>query len=76
MGETHVVQGVVVQGVVVGFDEARGLGEVEGSDGRRLPFHCVQIGDGSRRIAVGAAVGYSVRAGLGGRWEASGIIRR
>jgi cold shock CspA family protein len=59
-----------VRGRVVEFDEHVGLGTVEGEDGRRLPFHCVAIADGSRRIDAGAAVTYDVVPGHLGRWEA------
>jgi len=59
-------------GRVVEFDEARGIGTVEGGSGR-LFFHCTAIADGSRTIARGAEVSYEVRAGHQGRWEAFGI---
>ena len=62
-----------MRGTVVGFDEQRGLGEVEMSDGRRLAFHCTQLADGSRRIAVGTVVRFEVTAGLVGRWEAGAV---
>ena len=45
-------------GDVVEFDEPRGLGMVEYGPGRRLPFHCTAITDGSRRIAVGTVVAF------------------
>jgi CspA family cold shock protein len=59
-------------GVVVGFDPDRGLGEIE-SDGTVYPFHCTQIADGTRIIPVGAKVGFAVAPGPLGRWEAVGI---
>ncbi len=52
------------------FDEARGLGTVTGEDGRPYAFHCVEIADGSRTIAVGTAVRFDVVPRLG-RWEAA-----
>ena len=69
------------RGVVVEFDEAAGLGQVEPSDGPapthvsadRYLFHCTQIADGSRTIAVGTAVTFNVTPGRGGRWEAAQI---
>ena len=61
-----------MDGVVVEFDEARGLGAVESGD-RRYPFHCTQIADGTRTIAVGTAVRFEVRPGGMGRWEAAAI---
>ncbi len=70
MGEAQRAHGVVVE-----FDEARGLGEVETTDGRRLRFHCVTIADGTRRILVGTPVRFEIMAGLGGRWEAGAITR-
>ena len=61
-------------GSVVAFDEHVGLGEVESSDdGRRYPFHCTQIADGSRTIDVGAAVTFEVVAGHMGQWEAGSV---
>ncbi len=59
-------------GVVVAFDDGRGLGEVE-ADGVRYPFHCTANADGTRTIAVGAAVTFAVRAAGLGRWEATEI---
>lgn len=60
-------------GVVVAFHEGRGLGEIEDEDGRRYPFHCTRIADGTRTIPVGAKVEFVVVSGLPGRWEAAGI---
>jgi cold shock CspA family protein len=60
-------------GVVDAFDEPRGLGAVRSDDGAVLPFHCTAIADGSRTIAVGQPVRFTVVAGHLGRWEASGI---
>jgi cold shock CspA family protein len=69
-------------GTVVGFDEVVGLGDIEageagpggGGEGtRRFPFHCTQIADGSRTVAVGTRVSFGVLAGRAGRWEAADI---
>jgi hypothetical protein len=60
-------------GVVVGFDERRGLGEIEGTDGVRYPFHCTRIADGSRTIGVSVPVVFEVVPGQLGQWEAAGI---
>jgi cold shock CspA family protein len=60
-------------GRVAAFDERRGLGEIDGADGTRYPFHCTQIADGSRTIGVKAAVEFEVVAGQLGRWEAAAI---
>jgi len=62
-----------VTGVVTTFDERRGLGEIAGADGVRYPFHCTRIADGSRTIAVQAAVEFAVVPGNLGRWEAADI---
>lgn len=48
------------RGVVVEFDAHVGLGVVE-SDGERFAFHCVEIADGSREVAVGETVDFDVR---------------
>jgi cold shock CspA family protein len=64
-----------VRGSVIAFDEARGWGELETEDGRRLPFHCTQISDGTRTIAVGTAVEHDVRPGGMGRWEAGAVSK-
>lgn len=61
-----------MQGRVVEFDEHVGLGVVEGGDGRRYPFHCTQIADGSRTVPVGAAVEFEVVPYLG-QWQAARI---
>ncbi len=60
------------RGVVVAFDEARGIGEVE-ADGsaERFGFHCTRIAGGARSIALGATVAFEVGPGLLGRWEAA-----
>jgi cold shock CspA family protein len=58
-----------VQGKVATFDEDRGLGTIESED-RNLPFHCTQITDGTRTIAVGTKVTFEVRPGHRGQWEA------
>lgn len=61
-------------GVVAAFDEHRGLGEVHGDDGAVAPFHCTQIADGTRTVAVGARVRYRLRPGPAGRFEATAIV--
>ena len=63
-------------GTVVAFDEHRGLGEIETSEGARFPFHCTAIADGTRTIDVGAVVTFDLAAGALGRWEATAITRR
>ena len=60
-------------GKVSAFDEHRGLGEITADDGAVYPFHCTVIADGTRTIAVGAAVEFTVVPGHLGRWEAAAI---
>ena len=60
-------------GTVTEFDAARGWGTVTGDDGARAEFHCTQIADGSRSIAVGTTVRYRLEPGHLGRWEAAAI---
>lgn len=60
-------------GTVVSFDRDVGLGELLGDDGVRLPFHCIEVTDGSRDIAVGARVRFGHRLKLG-RVEAAQLI--
>jgi cold shock CspA family protein len=60
-------------GTVVAFDVHRGLGELEDEEGRRYPFHCTRIADGSRDVPVGTKVEFAVAPGPLGRWEAVAI---
>ena len=60
-------------GTVTEFDDDAGIGTVTGDDGVEHFFHCTQIADGTRTIAVGTKVDYDVVAGRLGRWEASAI---
>ncbi len=57
------VGGSPLIGHVAEFDEDRGLGIVEYGPGRRLPFHCTAITDGSRRIEDGTVVAFVTAAG-------------
>lgn len=61
------------RGRVVAFDEHVGLGELEADDGRRYPFHCTRIADGTRTVPVGAEVTFEIVPGHLGHWEASAI---
>ena len=63
----------LTDGIVVAFDEQLGLGEVRSPDGARYPFHCTQIADGTRTIAVGTEVSFAVTPGHHGRWEAAAL---
>ena len=55
-----------INGIVSGFDDARGLGEID-VHGAAVPFHCVSIADGSRTIAIGTSVTFVPLAKLGRR---------
>ncbi len=55
------------------FDEHRGDGYVRADDAREFWFHCTAIADGTRTIAPGTKVRFSVRPGLPGQWEAADI---
>ena len=64
-----------MRGTVVDFDEHAGFGTIAVEAEAPSPqgayfFHCTQIADGSRTIAVGTTVRFEVAAGLPGRWEA------
>ena len=63
-----------MNGSVVAFDAAVGLGEVERDDGVRFPFHCIEIADGTRTIDVGASVTFGLLSKLG-RYEAAAVAR-
>jgi cold shock CspA family protein len=62
-----------VTGVVIEFDDRRGLGVVLADDGRRLGFHCTAIADGTRTVAVGARVVFWVAPAHLGRYEARNV---
>ncbi|HMK96877.1 MAG TPA: hypothetical protein VK425_04970 [Acidimicrobiales bacterium] len=67
------VLGGPARGRVVCFDAEVGLGEVRSEGGVNFPFHCTEIMDGSRDIAVGAEVSFCVAPGHRGRWEATAV---
>jgi cold shock CspA family protein len=58
------------RGTVAAYDEAAGYGEVVEDGGPRWWFHCTAIADGSRTIALGAAVRFRLAPGHLGRYEA------
>jgi cold shock CspA family protein len=60
-------------GRVDGYDPVRGWGTIVADDGERLGFHCTQIADGTRTIAVGARVRYQRLPAHLGRWEAGSV---
>jgi CspA family cold shock protein len=59
-------------GHVTAFDDERGLGTIT-SEGREYPFHCTQIANGTRAIAVSTIVEFEIGPGPLGRWEATAI---
>ena len=63
------------RGSVTDFDDERGLGTVTDDSGDTFPFHCVEIADGRRSIAVGTPVEFDVVAKLG-RYEAARLTAR
>ena len=61
-------------GSVAAFNDDDGLGEVVSADSTHVYFfHCTQIADGSRTIAVDTPVTFEVVAGQRGRWEAVNV---
>ena len=63
----------MISGVVTEFDEHVGLGVITDGAGAEYPFHCVEIADGTRTIAIGVEVDFEPLRKLG-RIEASGIV--
>jgi hypothetical protein len=62
-------------GTVTEFDEFVGLGVIASADGSVVPFQCIVIADGTRCIAVGTAVDFTLLPKLG-RYEAADIRTR
>lgn len=60
-------------GRVASFDRTRGLGRVLDTDGTGYSFHATAIADGSRDIAVDAAVLFTVTPGHRGLFEARAL---
>jgi cold shock CspA family protein len=78
MAAIEVARGPAADGTLVGtvaaFDEAGGYGTVMADlPAARWFFHCTAIADGSRTIAVGAAVRFEVAPGRMGRFEATNL---
>jgi len=63
-----------MEGVVAAFDDFKGYGTVRAADGAEHFFHCTQIADGTRTIAVGTSVTFEVRPGHRGQWEATDVL--
>lgn len=58
-------------GTVNAFDDFGGWGTVTDDAGTERFFHCTAIADGTRTIAVGTEVTFTVAPGAVGRWEAA-----
>ncbi len=54
-----------MRAVVSAFDAHVGLGRIRIDDGTEVMFHCAEIADGSRSIAVGATVECEIREKFG-----------
>tara|TARA_Y100000385_G_C13086158_1_gene636443 strand:- start:734 stop:922 length:189 start_codon:yes stop_codon:yes gene_type:complete len=59
-------------GTVTAYDESVGLGIITSESGSEHAFHCIEIADGSRSIAVGTDVSFAPLAKFG-RYEAAHI---
>ena len=61
------------RGRVVDYDDHKGYGFLETTDGRRLFFHCTAIADGTRSIPVDADVDYDEVTDPRGKPEAANV---
>jgi CspA family cold shock protein len=59
-----------MRGAVATFDEQKGYGTVRANDGTEHFFHCTAIADGTRTIAPGTPVTFTLAPGHRGQWEA------
>lgn len=66
---------MIARGRVTQFDDEAGHGVVTADDGVARAFHCTTVADGTRTVAVGAEVVFSVVPGRLGRWEATEIVK-
>jgi cold shock CspA family protein len=73
MGTPPIIVDHGLHGAVASFDASGGWGMITSDSGDEIAFHCTAIADGSRDIAVGAAVRFDLGAGRMGRWEATAI---
>lgn len=55
--------GSLERAVVTRFSDSEGLGDVTTPDGETLPFHCIDIADGTRSIDEGTGVLFLRRIG-------------
>jgi cold shock CspA family protein len=65
---------MIVTGQVSQFDEASGLGAIVAADGASYRFHCITIADGTRSIAAGQRVAFTLRTRFG-QIEAVDIVK-
>jgi cold shock CspA family protein len=61
-------------GSVASFGPARGLGTVTDESGTGFAFHATAISDGTRTIAVGTSVVFTLAPGHGGHYEARSLV--
>ena len=66
--------GGVHTGAVETFDDAVGLGSIRCGSEVLIGFHCIAIADGSRTIAVGTPVAFTVTTGHNGNVEAASVV--
>ncbi len=59
---------------VIEFSDQRGLGVVD-IEGRRFPFHCLSIADGSRTLEVDSLVCVRLAASQGGGYQAIEVVK-
>lgn len=64
-----------LDGTVSAFDHHEGLGWIESNEGGRYLFHCAELLDGTRDVAVGARVTFEAAARFGHQ-EAARIEKR
>ena len=67
-------EGEKIHGVVVEFDEHVGLGVILVDDRGTLPFHSINIADGTRTIGIDANISAEVFWHPRGRFEAREIV--
>ena len=61
-------------GVVEAFDAVVGLGSIRCGPEILIGFHCIAIADGSRTIAVGTPVAFTVITGHNGNVQAASVV--
>lgn len=71
--ESDFEQGATYQGIVIEFDEHVGLGVIQTATGETLPFHCVNISDGTRKIDIDSEVTFVTKWHPRGRMEATTV---